>query len=93
MYGLPHAVLIAQQLLKKRLNKQSYKQSPLTPGLWTHAWRPITFSLCVDDFGIKYVGERHARHLRKILQEHYEILEDWEGTMFAGIDLKWYYIK
>jgi len=22
-----------------------------TPGLWRHEWRPITFTLVVDDFG------------------------------------------
>ena len=38
MYGLPHAGLIAQQLLEKRLNKHGYKQSKITPGLWTHEW-------------------------------------------------------
>ena len=37
------------------------------------------------------MGEQHAHHLRKILQEHYEISEDWEGTKFAGIDLEWNY--
>ena len=68
MYGLPQAGLIAQQLLEKRLNKHGYKQSALTPGFWTHKWRPISFSLCVDDFGVKYVGEQHANHLITVLQ-------------------------
>ena len=36
MYGLPHAGLIAQQLLKKRLSKEGYHQIELTPGCWTH---------------------------------------------------------
>ena len=57
MYGLPQAGLIAQQLLEKRLNKEGYRQSEVVPGLWTHDWRPITFSLVVDDFGVKYVGK------------------------------------
>jgi hypothetical protein len=26
-----------------------------TPGLWTHVSRPISFTLVVDNFGIKYV--------------------------------------
>ena len=53
MYGLPHAGLIAQQLLKKQLYKHSYKQSKITPGIWTHECCKITFSLIVDDFWSK----------------------------------------
>ena len=63
MYGLPQVGLLAQKLLKKRLAKHGYKQSDVTPGLCTHKWRPIYFSLVVDDFGVKYVDEEHAAHL------------------------------
>ena len=50
-----------------------------TPGLWLHEWRPIQFSLVADDFGVKYVGKEHAKHLVDALEEHYEISQDWEG--------------
>ncbi|EJK68827.1 hypothetical protein THAOC_09958 [Thalassiosira oceanica] len=70
-----------------------YYQSPLVHGLWLHKWRPIQFSLVVDDFGVKYVGEEHARHLVDILKSHYKITEDWEGGKYIGIDLEWDYIK
>ena len=53
MYGLPQAGIIAQQLLKERLKKHGYRQSQTTPGLWKHDTRPISFSLVVDDFGVK----------------------------------------
>ena len=43
----------------------------MTPGLWKHTWRPIKLFLIIDDFGIEYVGEKHAQHLRQVLQEHY----------------------
>ena len=55
MYGLPQAGLLAQELLEQRLQKQGYTQSKANPCFWTHAWRPISFTLVVDDFGIKYV--------------------------------------
>ena len=54
MYGLPQAGILANKLLKKRLAKKGYYEMPHTPGLWKHIWRPIMFSLVVDDFGIKY---------------------------------------
>ena len=93
MYGLPQAGLLAQQLLEKRLNKNGYHQSKLTPGLWTHAWRPITFTLCVDDFGVKYVGKEHADHLMAILKEDYAISHEWEGRRYLGMNLDWDYTK
>ena len=61
MYGLPQAGTLAQELLEKRLNKQGYYQSKIVPGLWLHEWRPIQFTLVVDDFGVKYVGREHAQ--------------------------------
>ena len=63
MYGLPQAGIIAQQLLEERLEKDGYRQSKITPGLWTHDTRPISFSLVIDDFGVKYVREENAQHL------------------------------
>ena len=69
MYGLPHAGLIAQQLLEERLQKHGYEQSKVTPGFWKHKWRPIAFSLVVDDFGVKYVGKEHADHLIAALKQ------------------------
>ena len=93
MYGLPHAGIIAQKLLEERLAKHGYHQSDKTPGLWTHIWRPISFSLIVDDFGVKYVGKEHADHLIKILEENYVVDKDWEGKKYCGISLDFNYKK
>ena len=91
MYGLPQAGILAQQLLEQRLNKHGHFQNKAVPGLWTHETRPISFTLVVDDFGIKYVGQEHALHLINILKEHYELSEDWKGTKFIGLTLEWDY--
>ena len=77
MYGLPQAGLLANELLEKRLNKHGYYQNKLVPGLWAHKTRPIQFSLVVDDFGVKYVGEEHALHLKAALEENYKVTTDW----------------
>jgi hypothetical protein len=53
MYGLPQAVIIAQELLIERLAKHGYHQSKIIPGLWMHETRPTTFTLVVDNFTIK----------------------------------------
>jgi hypothetical protein len=80
MYGLPQAGILAQNLLEKCLNQHGYQQSNITPGLWKHDWRPLLFTLCVDNFGLKYVGGEHTNHLAKILKEHYKCSIDWDGN-------------
>ena len=93
IYGLPHAGILAQKLLEKRLNNADYYQSDLTPGFWKHKWRPISFTLIVDDFGVKYVGEQHANHLIEVLKGFYDVSEDWKGEKYAGITMDWDYEK
>ena len=61
------------------------------PGLWKHDTRPIQFTLVVDDFGIKYVGEEHVHHLQRVLKQHYDIKSDWSGQHYIGITLLWDY--
>ena len=65
----------------------------MTPGLWTHEWRPICFSLVIDDFGVKYVGKKDAADLVSALKETYEIEVDTEDEKYVGISLDWDYVK
>ncbi|KAK1740971.1 hypothetical protein QTG54_008223 [Skeletonema marinoi] len=91
MYGLPQAGLLANELLEKRLNEAGYYQSKLVPGLWSHEWRPIRFSLVVDDFGVMYQGREHAEHLESVLKLHYPVKSEWDGKRYIGIFLDWDY--
>jgi hypothetical protein len=91
MYGLPQARLLANILLSKRLAKHGYSPVPHAHGLWTHKWRPIKFSLVVDNFGVMYVGREHAEHLEATLEENYELSTDWAGALCCGIKLQWDY--
>ena len=93
MYGLPQAGIIAQQLLEKRLQAEGYHQSATTPGYWKHEWRPVSFSLVVDDFGVKYVGEEHANHLLSVLRKYYVVDKNAEGSKYCGITLDWDYVN
>ena len=76
MYGLPQAGILANKLLRKRLEPHGYYELSHTPGLWKHKSLPIQFSLVVDDFGVKYVGEQTALHLINALKQTYEIKID-----------------
>jgi len=76
MYGLPQAGFLANALISKRLEAGGYYQCQFTPGLWHHVWHPITFTLVVDDFGIKVTGDTHANHLLKTLKKDYDVTVD-----------------
>lgn len=91
MYGLPQAGIIANKLLAKRLAPHGYFQSPYTPGLWKHTYRPIQFSLVVDDFGVDYENFENAQHLHNALKQYYECNTDWEGKLYCGVTLDWDY--
>jgi hypothetical protein len=91
MYGLKQSGLLANQLLQTRLAPFGYYPAWHTPGLWLHKTRPISFTLVVDDFAVKYVGKQHAEHLRNALLRTYELTTDWTVTVYSGMTLKWDY--
>jgi hypothetical protein len=76
MYGLPQVGILAHRILEQRLNEQGYQQSQVTPGLWKHLLRSISFTLCTDNFGMKYFGREHAKHLLQVINMHYKCLQD-----------------
>jgi hypothetical protein len=69
MYGLPQAGILANELLQCNLSKDAYRPTPHTHGLWTHDTRPISFTLVVDDLGVKYIGPEHAEHLMACIRK------------------------
>jgi hypothetical protein len=91
MYGLPQACILANELLHRNLAQDGYHPTTNTHGLWTQDTRPISFSLVVDDFGVKYVGREHDEHLMTCIKTNYSISSDWNGTAYCGLTLDWYY--
>jgi hypothetical protein len=89
MYGLKQAGLLANQLLQTRRAPFGYYAARHTPGLWLTKTRPISFTLVVNDFAVKYVDKQHAEHLRNALLRTYEVTTDWTAMMFSGMTLKW----
>ena len=81
----------------KRLNAAGYHPSQYTPGLWTHEWRPICFTVVVDYFGVKYVGEDHAQHLLDVVKQYYKVTDDLstetQSDKVIDITLEWDYEK
>jgi hypothetical protein len=91
VWGLPQAGILANKLLKKHLAPHGYFKCVHTPGLWRHATRPITFTLVVDNFGMKYTWQEDIDHLIECIKKKYELTKDWDGDLYCGIRLKWDY--
>jgi hypothetical protein len=54
MYGLKQAGLLAKQLLQTCLAPFRYYPARHTPGIWLHKRQPVSFTLVLDDFTVKY---------------------------------------
>lgn len=91
MYGLPQAGRIANDRLVLFLAENGYHQCVHTHGLFHHDTRQISFSLVVDDFGIKYIDKADAQHLFDTLNKLYVVTVDWTGTKYLGLTLNWNY--
>jgi hypothetical protein len=91
MYGLPQAGRLAYDKLKTHLKPYGYTPAARTPGLWTHHTRRTVFTLCVNDFGIKYSSTEDAEHLIDAIQTGYKTTIDWSGNLYCGITLNWNY--
>jgi hypothetical protein len=76
----------------KRLKEHGYTQSKTTPGLWTHEWHPITFSLIVDNFRVKYIKEEYAQHRLQMVQKYYMCSFKKEGKRYCGLTIKGDYV-
>ena len=63
MYGIPQAGKLANNPLRKILATCGYIECTHTPGLWQHVWRPISFTLVIDYYGVKFIGVQHLRRL------------------------------
>ena len=93
VYGLKEAGCVASQNLVKNLAPFGYEPMPCTPGLWRHNKRRTTFTLAVDDFGIKHSNQDYLDHLLNALKTHYTISEDPTGSHYCGLHIDWNYDK
>jgi hypothetical protein len=93
MYGLPQAGKLANDRLTKFLEPHGYVPTAVTPGLWKHKTRDISFTLVVDDFAVKYTKKRDADHLLETLEKMYVCSTDWGATRYCGLTLKWDYVS
>jgi hypothetical protein len=91
MPGLKQAGRIANDRLTKHLLHYGYAPTPRTPALWKHHTLPISFTLVVDDFGVKFCNKHDATHLINALRDMYTISIDHTGSLYCGLTLDWDY--
>jgi len=56
--------------------------------LWRHETRKLSFTLVVDDFGVKYQDEKSRMsniYLKTALKQLYDVTTDWEGKLYVGV--------
>jgi hypothetical protein len=92
VWGLPQAGILANKRLRRKLAPFGYFEHTKTPGLWYHRSRLISFTLVVDDFGVKYVNKKDVDHLVASIKSTYTLTEDWAGNLYCGIKLDWDYV-
>lgn len=78
-YGLEQSGKIADNDLVKYLQQHRYVQAKHTNGYFSHNIQYITFTLIVDDFGIKYTDKQDCGHLIKIMRLKYKFKSDFEA--------------
>lgn len=92
MYGLPQYGILDNQKLQLYLKKYGYYTCEHSVVFWNHENRPITFTLVVDDFGVKFEGKKHANHLLTSLRKYYlNVTVDLRVSLYCGIELNWDY--
>jgi hypothetical protein len=87
VWGLPQAGILANKHLRKGLLPHGYYECANTHSLWKHKTRPISFTLVLDNFRVKYVGREHVTHLTACIKEKYELTKDRTGDLYCGIKL------
>ena len=91
MHGFSQVGRLAYEDLKAHLAKYGCNPVKFTPGLWKHQSNNVSFTLVVDDFGVKYTNIESLNHLINALKSKYEITTNITGNLYIGVTLKWNY--
>ena len=51
------------------------------------------FSLCVDDFGVKYKKKEDLLDLQNLIETKYTCKIDWSGRTYLGFNFDWNFDK
>ena len=84
IYGFLQSGSITNKGLKVNLAPHGYFEVALTLGLWRHITRLISFSLVLNNFGVKYIYKADADHLIDALKNTMKYLKTGQGYYTAA---------
>jgi hypothetical protein len=90
---LPQAGILANKKFRPKLVLFAYFEHVNTPGLWYHESCPISFTLVVNNFGVKYIVKDDVDQLIASIKTIYTLTKDWMGDLYCVIALSWDYIN
>ncbi len=93
VWGLAQAGILANKPLQQNLAPFGYYKCINTPSLWYHKTCPITFTLIVDNFGVKFIDKADVDHLIASIKMTYILTKDWTGDLYCGTKLGWDYVN
>ena len=82
IYGIPQVGIIVNYFLAKNLAPRGYYQCHNTTVMWKHKWNPVTFSLLVDGFGVKYVRKQHTYNSIDCIRKYYPDSVNWDESLY-----------
>ena len=85
--GIKQSGKIVHDDLVAHLEQFGYVPAGFTDGLFVHKTRKISFTLVVDDFGIKYHRQEDVEHLIKAMRSKYTFKVDYQAKQYIGIHL------
>ena len=77
MCGLPQAGIFTHNQLVEFLQPFGYIPMSVPSVVWRHKVHTISFTLVVDDFGVKCTKENNSEHILSNLQIQYKVTRDW----------------
>jgi hypothetical protein len=80
VWGLSQAAILANKCLRQKLALFGYFKHVNTQGLWYHKSQPISLTLVVDNFGVKYETKYNINHLICAIKSTYNLTKDWTGN-------------
>ena len=88
IYWIKQAGKITNDNLIEYIKEFGYYPFRKTPGLWLHKTRNISFTLVVDDLGVKYIEKADADHLFSEIKAKYPFKIDWKANTYLGINFE-----
>ena len=89
VWGLPQAGILANKRIRRKLAPFGYHKCVNTPGLWQYETRAISFTLVVDNFGVKYAKKEDVDHLIASMKSTYSLSNDWMGLVTCTAESHW----